>query len=143
MQRMALRPASRAAQRECDIGVRTWARFWIGSGLKWVIDPTGSLKPWTDNQFNLGSDTGNAAKTVFAKTSFNSVVFGRNDFEIPNDSATGTVINQLAIFNTSNPSRAVLATTSSTNGVIGVGTRQTRHERERGSYLARLRILQL
>jgi hypothetical protein len=94
--------------------------LWIGSGLKWVVDATGNLKPWTDNQFNVGSDTGNAAKSVFAKTSFNSVLFGRNDFEIPNDSATGTVINQLAVFNTSSPSQAVLASTASTNGVIGV-----------------------
>jgi hypothetical protein len=94
--------------------------FWIGSGLKWVVDSNGTLKPWTDNAFNLGSDTGNAAKSVFAKTSFNSVVYGRNDFEIPNDTATGTGANQLAVFNTSNPSQAVLAGTSATNGVIGV-----------------------
>jgi hypothetical protein len=94
--------------------------LWIGSGLKWVVDATGNLKPWTDNQFNLGSDTGNAPKSVFAKTSFNTVVSGRNDFEIPNDASTGTVVNQLALFNANNPSQAVLASTSSTNGVIGV-----------------------
>jgi len=95
--------------------------FWIGSGLKWVVDAAGTLKPWTpDNSFNLGSDTGNAVKSIFAKTSFNSVLYGRNDFEIPNDGSTGTVLNQLAVFNTSNPSQAVLASTSSTNGVIGL-----------------------
>jgi hypothetical protein len=94
--------------------------LWVGSGLKWVVDATGNLKPWMDNQFNLGSDTGNAAKSVFAKTSFNSVLYGRNDFEIPNDSSTGTVLNELAVFNTNSPSQAVLAGTSSANGVIGL-----------------------
>jgi hypothetical protein len=94
--------------------------LWIGSGLKWVVDAAGNLKPWTDNFFNLGSDSGNAAKSIFAKTSFNSVLYGRNDFEIPNDGSTGTVLNELAVFNTNNPSQAVLASTSSTNGVIGV-----------------------
>ena len=94
--------------------------FWVGSGLKWVVDATGNLKPWTDNAFNLGSDSGNAAKSIFAKTSFNSVLYGRNDFEIPNDGSTGTVLNELAVFNTNNPSQAVLAGTGSSNGVIGV-----------------------
>src|SRR5580658_1273223 len=94
--------------------------FWIGSGLKWVVDAAGNLKPFTDNTFNLGSDSGNAAKSVFAKTSFNSVLYGRNDFEIPNDGSTGTALNQLAMFNTDSPSQAVLAGTSSTNTVIGI-----------------------
>ncbi len=97
--------------------------FWVGSGLKWVVDAAGNLKPWAssgDNQFNLGSDTGNAMKSVFAKTSFNSVIYGRNDFEIPNDASIGTVVNELAMFNANSPSQAVLAGTSSTNGVIGV-----------------------
>jgi len=95
--------------------------FWVGSGLKWVVDAAGNLKPWApDNSFNLGSDTGNAVKSIFAKTSFNSVIYGRNDFEIPNDGSTGTVLNQLAVFNTNSPSQAVLASTSSTNGAIGL-----------------------
>jgi hypothetical protein len=94
--------------------------LWIGSGLKWVVDAAGNFKPWTDNLFNLGSDSGNAAKSIFAKTSFNSVLYGRNDFEIPNDVSTGTVLNELAVFNANNPSQAVLATALSTNGVIGV-----------------------
>ncbi len=97
--------------------------LWIGSGLKWVVDSAGNLKPWAspgDNLFNVGSDSGNAVKSVFAKTSFNTVLYGRNDFEIPNDTTTGTGSNQLAVFNTSSPSQAVLASTSSTNGVIGV-----------------------
>ena len=94
--------------------------LWIGSGLKWVVDAAGNLKAWADNAFNLGSDTGQAAKSIFAKTSFNSVLNGRNDFEIPNDGSTGTVLSELAVFNTNSPSQAVLASTSSSNGVIGV-----------------------
>ncbi len=94
--------------------------LWIGSGLKWVVDATGNLKPWTDNTFNLGSDSGNAAKSIFAKTSFNSVLYGRNDFEVPNDGSTGTALDQLAVFNTNSPSQAVLASGSSNNTVIGV-----------------------
>ena len=94
--------------------------LWIGSGLKWVVDAAGNLKPWTDNSFNFGSDSGNAVKSIFAKTSFNSVLYGRNDFEIPNDGTTGTVLNELAVFNTNSPSQAVLASTASTNGVIGL-----------------------
>ena len=85
-----------------------------------MVDAAGNLKAWADNAFNLGSDTGQAAKSVFAKTSFNSVLYGRNDFEIPNDGSTGTVLNELAVFNTTSPSQAVLASTSSSNGVIGV-----------------------
>jgi len=94
--------------------------LWIGSGLKWVVDAAGNFKPWTDNVFNVGSDSGNAAKSVFAKTSFNSVVYGRNDFEIPNDSATGTVLNELAVLSSSSPSQAIVGNTTSTNGVIGI-----------------------
>ncbi len=94
--------------------------FWIGSGLKWVVDAAGNFKAWADNAFNVGSDTGQAAKSIFAKTSFNSVLYGRNDFEIPNDGSTGTGLNQLAVFNTNSPSQAVLASTSASNGVIGV-----------------------
>ena len=94
--------------------------LWIGSGLKWVVDAAGNFKPWADNAFNLGTDTGQAAKSIFATTSFNSVLHGRNDFEIPNDGSTGTVVNELAVFNTNSPSQAVVASTSSTNGVIGV-----------------------
>ena len=94
--------------------------LWIGSGLKWVVDAAGNLKPWTDNAFNLGSDSGNSPKSIFAKTSFNSVLYGRNDFEVPNDGSTGTLLNQLAVFNANSPSQGVLASTSSNNGVIGV-----------------------
>ncbi len=87
--------------------------LWIGSERKWVVDATGVFKPWTDNLYNLGSDSGNAPQSVFAKTSFNTVVKGRNDFEIPNDTTTGTVVNKLAVYNANSPSQAVVARASS------------------------------
>ena len=47
--------------------------FWIGSGLKWVVDAAGNLKPWTDNTFNLGSEDvykRQVALRVFAMNTF-------------------------------------------------------------------------
>jgi hypothetical protein len=93
--------------------------LWVGSAKRWVIDGAYNFKPWADNLYNLGSDTANAPKSVFAKTSFNTVVKGRHDFEIPNDTTNGTVANKLAVYNTNNPSQAVVAGTSSPN-VIGL-----------------------
>lgn len=96
--------------------------FWIGSGLKWVVDATGNLKPWAapqDNIFNIGSDTGNAVKSVFAKTSFNIYSTGRQDFEFPNDGTTGTTLNGLAIYNVAGTG-LVTAGTSNTDGVVGI-----------------------
>ena len=93
--------------------------FWIGSGLKWVIDATGNFKPWADNSFNLGSDTGNAAKSIFAKTSFNIYNTGRQDFEFPNDPTNGTGLNLLAVYN-GGATGAQTAATSSADGVVGI-----------------------
>jgi hypothetical protein len=93
--------------------------LWVGNAKRWVIDGAYNFKPWADNLYNLGSDTANAPKSVFAKTSFNTVVRGRHDFEIPNDTTSGTVANKLAVYNTNSPSQAVVAGTSSPN-VIGL-----------------------
>ena len=93
--------------------------LWVGNAKRWVVDGAYNFKPWTDNTYSLGSDSGNAPKSVFAKTSFNSVVYGRHDFEIPNDTTSGTVLNKLAVYNANNPSQAVVAGPSSPN-VIGL-----------------------
>ncbi len=98
--------------------------FWIGSGLKWVVDAAGNLKPWPvsglgDNQFNIGSDSGNAVKSVFANTSFNMNSNGRQDFEFANDGTNGTTLNQLAVYNSSATGVQTAATTS-TDGVVGI-----------------------
>jgi len=98
--------------------------FWIGSGLKWVVDAAGNLKPWPvsglgDNQFNIGSDSGNAVKSIFANTSFNMNSNGRQDFEFANDGSNGTTLNQLAVYN-SGATGVQTAATSSTDGVVGI-----------------------
>jgi len=93
--------------------------LWVGNAKRWVVDGTYNFKPWLDNAYNLGSDSGNAPKSVYAKTSFNTVVKGRHDFEIPNDTTSGTVANKLAVYNANNPSQAVVAGVSSPN-VIGL-----------------------
>jgi len=31
--------------------------LWIGSGLKWVVDAAGNLKPWAENTFTIGTPT--------------------------------------------------------------------------------------
>jgi hypothetical protein len=46
--------------------------FWVNSGLKWVIDASSNLKPWTDQTYNVGSfnssgsGSGLRPATVFA-----------------------------------------------------------------------------
>jgi len=93
--------------------------LWVGSGKRWVVDGTYNFKPWSDNAYNLGSDTGNAPKSIFAKTSFNMYSLGRQDFEFANDATNGTTLNQLAIYN-SGGTGVQTAATSSTDGVLGV-----------------------
>ena len=74
---------------------------------------------WLDNAYNLGSDTGNAPKSVFAKTSFNMYSLGRQDYEFVNDATNGTTLNQLAIYN-NGATGVQTAATSSTDGVLGI-----------------------
>jgi hypothetical protein len=93
--------------------------LWVGSGKRWVVDATYNFKPWLDNAYNLGSDTGNAPKSVFAKTSFNMYSLGRQDYEFVNDATNGTTLNQLAIYN-SGATGVETASTSSTDGVLGI-----------------------
>ena len=93
--------------------------FWINSGLKWVIDATSNFKPWANNAFNIGSAT-LAPASVYAATSLDTLTQGRVNFELCNDSTTGTSLNFLATYNSASPSCALKATTSSTDGIIGV-----------------------
>jgi hypothetical protein len=93
--------------------------LWVGSGKRWVVDATYNFKPWLDNAYNLGSDTGNAPKSVFAKTSFNMYSLGRQDYEFVNDATNGTTLNQLAIYN-NGATGVQTAATSSTDGVLGI-----------------------
>ena len=93
--------------------------FWIGSSVRWAIDATSTLKPFANNAINLGS-TSFAPQTVYAATSFDTLTQGRQNFELCNDSGTGTLLNFLAKYNGANPACAVKAGATDTDGVIGV-----------------------
>ena len=91
----------------------------IGSGIKWFFSSDGTFKPNVDNSYDMGTDTGQAMRSVFAKTSFNMYGTGRQDFEFLNDSTNGTTLNQLAVYN-SGATGVQTAATSSTDGVVGI-----------------------
>ena len=93
--------------------------FWIGSSVRWAIDSTSTLKPGANNSINLGSPTF-APQTIYAATSFDTLTTGRENFELCNDSTTGTALNFLAVYNSATPACAVKAATSNTDGVIGI-----------------------
>jgi hypothetical protein len=93
--------------------------FWIGSNIRWAIDSGSTLKPFTDNSFNIGSTT-LRPKTVYAATSFNLSTSAAETFEICNDATTGTGLNFLAKLNGASSSCAIKAATSETSGVLGI-----------------------
>ena len=93
--------------------------FLIGSSVRWAIDSTSTLKPFANNSINVGT-TALAPQTVYAATSFDSLTQGRLNFELCNDSSSGTLLNFLATYNGATPACAVKAASSSTDGVIGI-----------------------
>jgi len=42
----------------------------IGSAIKWFFSSDGTFKPNSDWSYDIGTDTGQAMRSVFAKTSF-------------------------------------------------------------------------
>jgi len=85
--------------------------FWINNGLKWVVDASGNLKPWTDQTYNIGSftsgsGTGLRPGTVYAAgnsasgSGFELGKFASESYELCNDSSTGTIVNGLAVLST-------------------------------------------
>lgn len=93
--------------------------FWIGSGVRWAIDTVSTLKPGSNNSFNIGTTTF-APQTIYAATSFDTLTQGRENFELCNDGTTGTSLNFLATYNGATPACAVKATAGPTDGVVGV-----------------------
>ncbi len=91
----------------------------IGSSIKWFFGNDGMFKPNSDNAYDMGTDTGQAMRSVFAKTSFNMYSTGRQDFEYANDATNGTTANLLAVYD-SGATGVQTAGTSSTDGVVGV-----------------------
>src|ERR1700689_4310081 len=82
--------------------------FWVNSGLKWVIDASSNLKPWTDQTFNVGSFNSSGrgsglrpgrvyvAGSSASGSGFELGKFANESYEICNDATAGTVINGLA-----------------------------------------------
>lgn len=93
--------------------------FWIGSNIRWAIDTGSTLKPFTDNSFNIGSTT-LRPKTVYAATSIDLSTSAAETFELCNDAATGTSLNFLAKLNGASSSCAVKAVTSDAAGILGI-----------------------
>jgi len=104
--------------------------FWINSGLKWVIDASSNLKPWSDQTYNIGtfnssgSGSGLRPGTVYVagnSTSGSGLELGKfanESYELCNDTSTGTVVNGLAVLSTAGC--AVKPAGALTNGAIGV-----------------------
>jgi hypothetical protein len=93
--------------------------MYIGSSLKWAFASNGMLKPNSDNGYDIGTDSGQAMRSVFAKTSFNIYTAGRQDFEFNNDATTGTTLNNLAVYN-AGATGVQTASTASNDGVVGI-----------------------
>ncbi len=103
--------------------------FWINNGLKWVVDASGNLKPWTDQAYNVGSfnsssGTGLRPETVFVAgnstsgSGFELGKFASESYELCNDTSTGTIINGLAVLSAAGC--AVSSSSALTSGAIGV-----------------------
>ena len=93
--------------------------FWIGSNIRWAIDSGSTLKPFTDNSFNIGS-TSLRPKTIYAATSFDLSTTGAQTFELCNDATTGTSLNFLAKLNGASSSCAIKMAATDTSGALGI-----------------------
>jgi len=104
--------------------------FWINNGLKWAIDASGNLKPWTDQSYNVGSfnssgsGSGLRPETVYVAgnstsgSGFELGKFASESYELCNDTTTGTIINGLAVLTTAGC--AISSSTALSSGAIGV-----------------------
>jgi hypothetical protein len=97
--------------------------FWIGSNVRWAIDTASAFKPFTNNAFDIGVFTTTSQlvpRTIYAGTSFDTLTQGRLNFQLCNDSGSGTALNFVAVYNGATPACAVKAGTSNTDGAIGI-----------------------
>ena len=104
--------------------------FWVNSGLKWVIDASSNLKPWTDQTYNVGSfnssgsGTGLRPGTVYvagsptSNSGFELGKFANDSYEICNDTTNGTIVNGLAVLTAAGC--AAKSASALTSGIIGV-----------------------
>ncbi len=110
------------ASENAGTGSQRGIGFLIGSTVRWAIDISSSLKPFTDNSYNVGAVTPTTLrpKTYYAGTSFDITNSGALTFEPCNDGTTGTSLNFLAKWNGAGTPCAVKAATSDTDGLIGI-----------------------
>ena len=98
-------------------GTQRGLGFWMQGGLRWVLDESFNLKPWSDNVKDIGSPT-LRPKHVYAGT-YADLTGGALVTGIPNQASTGTTLGKLAKV-TGSPATAVVTSTSDTSGVIGI-----------------------
>ena len=91
--------------------------FWLQGSLRWVVDSAFNFKPWSDNVKDVGTPT-LRLKHLYAGTYVDTTA-GAMATDIPNAATTGTTLNKLAKV-TGSPATAIIASTSDSNGVIGV-----------------------
>jgi len=103
-------------------GAQRGIGFWIGSAVRWGIDTQSAFKPFMTNSFDVGviAPAQLVPRTVYAATSFDTLTQGRLNFELCNDSTTGTALNFLAVYNSANPACVVKAGSANTDGVVGI-----------------------
>jgi hypothetical protein len=103
--------------------------FWINNGLKWVVDASSNIKPWTDQVYSIGtfnstSGTGLRPGTVYVAgnsasgSGFELGKFASESYELCNDTGTGTIVNGLAVL--SSAGCAIKPSSALTSGAIGV-----------------------
>jgi hypothetical protein len=104
--------------------------FWVNSGLKWVIDASSNFKPWTDQNFNIGSfnssGSGSGLRPGTVYVAGNSASgsgielgkFANQSYELCNDTTNGTVVNGLAVLTTAGC--AAKPSSALSSGAIGV-----------------------
>jgi len=104
--------------------------FWINNGLKWVVDASSNLKPWTDQTYNVGtfnsagSGSGLRPGTVYVAgnsasgSGFELGKFANESYELCNDTTSGTIVNGLAVLTSAGC--AIKPSSALTSGAIGV-----------------------
>jgi len=98
-------------------GTQRGLGFWLQGSLRWVVDPSFNLKPWSDNIKDVGTPT-LRLKHLYAGTYVDTTT-GALATDVPNAATTGTTLNKLAK-STGAFSAAIIAATTDTSGVIGV-----------------------
>ncbi len=96
-------------------GVQRGLGFWLQGSLRWVIDTSFNLKPWSDNIKDLGTPT-LRPKHVYAGTYVDATT-GALATDLPNAATTGTTLNKLAKLSAG---AAIIAATTDTGGILGV-----------------------